>query len=273
MSDNADFISLLVFIILFVILTAGGVIYYYFAKTFRYGQIRKAFDDLIQNDGFQPVAPEDPLISQLTRRIRSFDDPILTNVTVNVREAAFKKADETDIYLNYYEWEKTRTYIVQRRGREYRETEVELHLRAGVYVPVQLGVPRMYVRGRLDDAGEEKMETAHGIPTPPDKGIPDFDRYFVCKGPNSVVVGKLMSLEVQKAILAYVGNYPLVPGDFMNLVMYFDEQGMNITMEKALKTEQYRSLIEFSLLLLREIRKTREVSGEGDEEIYKMPEI
>ncbi len=272
MSDNADFISLLVFIVLFVILTVGGVIYYYFTKTLRYGQIRKAFDDLIQNDGFQPVAPEDPLISQLTRRIRSFDDPILTNVKVNVREAAFKKTDETDIYLNYYEWEKTRTFIVQRRGRDYRETEVELHLRAGVYIPVQLGVPRMYVRGRLDDAGEEKMETAQGIPTPPDKGIPDFDKYFVCKGANSVVVGSLMSMEVQKAILAHVGNYPLVPGDFRHLMMYFDEHGMNITIEKAINGEQFRALLEFSILLLREIKKTQGISGE-EEDIYKAPEI
>ena len=272
MADNSESLSVLFTILLLVLLTVGGVLYYFLAKTFRYGQIRKAFEDLTENDGFQTVAPGDPLISQLAMRIRSFDDPLLTSVSINLREAAFKKIDDIDIYLNYYEWEKRRTFLTTRRGREYRETEVELHLRAGVYIPVETGVMRMFIRGRLDPDKEEKMEIAHGIPTPPEKGIPDFDRFFVCKGPNSVVVGKLMTLEMQKAILSYVGNYPLTPGDFRHLSIYFDEHGMNVTMEQAITGDQMRSLVEFALLLQREINKTVKKSGE-DSDLYVAPEI
>lgn len=273
MNDNSEFLSILLTILLFVLFIAGGVLYHFFAKAFRYGQIRKTFEDLVQNDGFQAVVPGDPFIGQLTQRFRAFDDPILSNITINIREAAFKKIGDLDVCLNYYEWEKSRTFLTHSRGREYRETEVELHLRAGVYIPVELSIPRMFIRGRLDPAEEDKMELTQGIPTPPEKGIPDFDRFFVCKGPSSTVVSRLFTLEVQKAILSHAGNFPLIPGDFRHLMIYFNEHGMNVTMEKLITGNEMRALLEFALMLHGEIKKTLKPSGEGEEDVYKAPDI
>ena len=272
--------DLMMMLILALIVLAGfgGVAYFVILKSVRLGKIRKTFQAMLDDDGYQYIPEGNPLRLQMRDRIRAFDDLMLTNISIEVKEAAFKKIDNADVYLNYYEWEKRRTFLTTRRGRKYRETEVELHLRTGVYIPIDLGVPCMIVRGRLSSGEEEKMEMKYGLPTPPEKGIPEFDVLFVCKGPSPMVVSSVLSIETQREILSFNGTYPIVEGEIKHLVIYFNEHGINVTMEKAPDVEQMKALVEFSVMLFHQLSRSAKTSqqekkGEGEDDgIYRVPD-
>lgn len=266
MDTNSNCMHFVMMNLLSIFIGITGFLYYFFVKNIHYARIRKAFGDLMLDGGFRPIMLNDPIIDRLTDRIRAFDDFMLHNINIRIREAALKRIDETDIYLIYYEWEKKRTFIMTPTAEDSRETQVELHLRCGVFIPIELNITRVSVRGRLDPVEERKMKLAHGISTPPERGIPDFNRLFVCKGTEPAEVSSLITREVQEAMLNYAGKFPLNPDGFRDTIIYFNEHGMNVAIEKDLNGDHMRSLLEFALLLYGEIKKTPKPAGEDKEE-------
>ena len=273
---NDLIISVVAFIVL-LLLVFSKPIYYWAVRNSSYGRIKNTFKNLINSDGYQQIEDNNPIKAQLEREIRKFDDPILTNIDIDIMLLAHKKVNGVDVYLNYYEWEKSRTHMVETRHGKRRVKQIELRLKSGVYIPIPTGAPRMLVRGRLGTSQEEKMELEQGRPTPPIKGVPQFDVLFVCKGPNPMAVSSLITMEAQKDILSFNGVYPVIDEALKHLVIYIHENGMNITMDKAPDAEQMKALVEFSIMLYNSFKKTGETGAGpedlgkagGEEEVYK----
>ena len=81
-----------------------------------------------------------------------------------------------------------------------------------------------------------------------------------------MVVSSVLSIETQREILSFNGTYPIVEGEIKHLVIYFNEHGINVTMEKAPDVEQMKALVEFSVMLFKQLSRSAKNSQQEEKE-------